>query len=160
MSTATFITGEFRRTVDDRFRLTIPDEIAADVIDEEGNSILVKERYGCLSLWQASTWQKKMDDGLSLLKQKIHSGRMEQRWNDVQQLGRLLSTRQTTVKLAQKSRLLIPDSFRDLLALPESREVVLVGAVICLEIWSPEAWLETLKQDMPKFTNLFDDLTN
>ncbi len=160
MPTQTFITGEYRRTVDERFRLTIPEELAEQVMDGDGNSILVKERYGCLSLWKADLWQQRLDEGIELLKQKIDKGRMEQRWSDVQQLGRMLSTRQTSLKLAQKTRLLLPESFRDLLAMPASREVVLVGAVICLEIWSPDAWLETLKTDMPQFNGLFKDLTN
>ena len=38
--------------------------------------------------------------------------------------------------------------------------VMLVGAVICVEIWNPEAWIETLRQDMPEFGPLFTKLTD
>ena len=99
MAPATFITGEAKRTIDDRFRITLPLEMAGAVTDEVGETILVKERFGCLSLWRASDWQKRLNDGVSLIRKKIDAGRMEQRWDDVQRLGRLLSTRSLTVKL-------------------------------------------------------------
>ena len=159
MSGETFITGEAKRTIDDRFRITLPPEMAAAVSDAEGRCILAKERAGCLSLWHAADWQKRIDDGVTLIKQKINAGRMDSRWSQVQRLGRLLSTRYHTVTLANRSRLLIPDGFREFLDVPVNQDVMIVGAAICLEIWSPAAWLETLRQDMPEFGPLFTDLS-
>ncbi len=153
------ITGEFKRTVDERFRLSLPGDIAPLISDDQGETIVVKERFGCLSLWAASRWQERIDSGVELIRQKIHAGRMQERWSEVQRLGRLLSTRQITVKLANRSRLLIPEGFRGFLGVEPNQEVMIVGAVICLEIWNPDAWLETLKQDMPQFNPLFKELT-
>lgn len=48
-----FITGEVRRTVDERFRLTLPPEFAESISDDAGNVIVAKERTGCLSLWRS-----------------------------------------------------------------------------------------------------------
>lgn len=159
MSLDAFLTGEERRTLDERFRLSLPPEMARGVTDEAGNTIVAKERYGCLSLWRAVDWQQRIDAGVQLIRQKIQAGRMEQRWEDVQRLGRLLSTRYQTVQLANRSRLLIPEGFRDFLDVPANQEVVLVGAVICVEIWNPRAWVETLRQDMPAFGQLFKELS-
>jgi MraZ protein len=158
--TELFITGECRRTLDERFRLTLTPEFAKAVSDEEGRTILAKERFGCISLWHARDWQRRLDEGLSLIRQKIQAGRLEQRWGDVQRLGRLLSTRSEAVPLANRSRLLIPEGFREFLGVAANQEVVLVGAVICVEIWSPTAWMETLKEEMPGFGPLFRDLTD
>lgn len=155
-----FVTGEYRRTIDDRFRLTLPPEFAGAVTDEVGQTIIAKERDGCLSLWQAAAWQQRIDEGTALIRQKIAAGRMEQKWGDVQRLGRLLSTRYADVELKNRSRLLIPDSFRDLLGVDANQEVVIVGAVICVEIWNPTAWLEQLRTDMPEFGPLFKQLTD
>lgn len=155
-----FLTGEFKRALDERFRLSLPQELAEAVTDDDGQAILAKERYGCLSLWQAATWQQRMDDGMSLLREKIRTGRMEQRWNDVQRLGRLLSTRQLTIKLANRSRVLIPEGFREFLDVDKGQEVMIVGAVICVEIWNPKAWLEQQRQDMPEFGELFKQLSS
>jgi MraZ protein len=154
-----FITGEFKRTLDDRWRLTLTTEFAAAVADDEGGCILAKERAGCLSLWRPADWQKRLDDGVELIRRKIQSGRMEQRWNDVQRFGRLLSTRHTQVRLANRSRLLIPEGFREFLGVGPNQDVMLVGAVICVEIWNPTAWLEVLRQEMPDFGVLFRQLS-
>ena len=159
MASGQLITGEFKRTIDDRYRLSLPTEWVDAVTDAQGQTILVKERYGCLSLWSAEEWQERIDQGVELIQQKIKAGRLEQRWSEVQRLGRLLSTRQTTLKLANRCRLLIPESFRSFLGVAPNQEVMVVGAVVCLEIWNPEAWLETLKQDMPDFNPLFKELT-
>ncbi|WP_166819768.1 division/cell wall cluster transcriptional repressor MraZ [Thalassoroseus pseudoceratinae] len=158
MPPESFITGEVKRTIDDRFRVSLPTEMAQAVTDEDGETIIAKERYGCLSLWRAAEWQKRMDDGVGLIKQRIQAGRMEQRWDEVQRLGRLLSTRSKTVKLANRSRLLVPEGFREFLDVATNQEVMIVGAVICVEIWQPAAWLETLKQDMPGFGTMFQGL--
>ncbi len=155
----TFITGEVRRTLDDRFRLTLPPEFAESISDDEGQVIVAKERYGCLSLWRSVDWQRRIDDGVSLIRQKIAAGRMEQRWNDVQRLGRLLSTRYSPVRLANRSRLLIPEGFREFLDVAAGQDVMVVGAVICVEVWNPAAWLEQLKHDMPEFSGLFKELS-
>lgn len=159
MSGETFITGEAKRTIDDRFRITLPSEMADAVSDSEGKCILAKERSGCLSLWRAADWQKRIDDGVSLIKQKIQTGRMESRWSDVQRLGRMLSTRYRTVSLANRSRLLVPEGFRDFLEVPVNHDVMIIGAAICIEIWNPAAWLEALREDMPKFGPLFTELS-
>ena len=156
----TFITGEVKRTLDERHRLTLPADFAQAVTDDQGQTIVAKERAGCLSLWRATDWQKRIDDGVSLIRQKISAGRMEQKWADVQRLGRLLLTRYSTVKLANRSRLLIPEGFREFLGVEKGQDVIVVGAVICVEIWNPQAWLDQLKQDMPEFGSLFKELTD
>ncbi|MBI3863053.1 MAG: division/cell wall cluster transcriptional repressor MraZ [Planctomycetia bacterium] len=157
---ALFLSGEFKRVVDDRFRITLPPELAEPITDDQGDVILAKERAGCLSLWRAADWQQRLDDGVNLIRQKIQAGRMEQKWQDVQRLGRLLSTRSRTVRLANRSRLVIPEGFREFLEVPGESDVMLVGAAICVEIWNQQAWLELLRQEMPAFGALFKDLSD
>ena len=160
MPSETFITGETKRTLDERFRITIPTEMASAVTDPAGETILTKEREGCLSLWKADDWQRRLDDGVALIQRKIQAGRMEHKWSDVQRLGRLLSTRSTTVTLANRSRLLIPEGYREFLGVDSKNDVMLVGAVICVEVWNPQAWLEMLRADMPEFGHLFRELSD
>ncbi|HLJ11573.1 MAG TPA: division/cell wall cluster transcriptional repressor MraZ [Planctomycetaceae bacterium] len=157
---ALFLSGEFKRVVDDRYRITLPPELAEPISDREGDVILAKERAGCLSLWRAGDWQQRIDDGVNLIRQKMQAGRMEQKWGDVQRLGRLLSTRSRTVRLANRSRLVIPEGFREFLDVPCESEVMLVGAAICVEIWNPLAWLELLREEMPSFGVLFKELSD
>ena len=157
---AEFITGEWKRVMDDRYRVTLPAEVAAWVTDAAGDTILTKERPGCLSLWRAAEWQQREDAGISLIQQKIQAGRLEQRWADVQRMGRLLSTRSRMVRLANRSRLVIPEGFREFLEVPPEGEIMVIGAVICLELWNPRYWLDHLKQEMPEFGSLFKQLSD
>jgi MraZ protein len=159
MAASTFITGEHKRTLDERSRLSLPADFAAAVADAEGWCILAKERAGCLSLWRGTDWQTRLDDGVELIRKKIEAGRMEERWTDVQRFGRLLSTRHMRVRLANRSRLLLPEPFREFLGVAANQDVMLVGAVICVEIWNPAAWLDVLRQEMPQFGELFRTLS-
>jgi len=154
-----FLTGEIKRTIDERFRLTLPQDFADEVSTESGELVVAKERAGCLSLWPVQEWKQRLETGVSLLKQKIEAGRMEQRWGDVQRLGRLLSTRHQEVSLARRSRLLIPEGFRQFLGVNAGEDVVVVGAVICVEIWNPAMWMDVLQEEMPDFGDLFKNLT-
>lgn len=154
-----FLAGEHKRTIDERFRVSLPPELAGAICDADGQLIVAKERTGCLSLWRSEEWQKRLDSGVSLLTAKMESGRMEGRWSDVQRLGRLLSTRHQSVTLAKRSRLLIPESFRAFLDVAAGQDVIIVGAAVCVEIWHPDHWLDVLKSEMPGFGELFKTLT-
>lgn len=160
MATDSLITGELKRTLDERYRLSLPPEMAEAVTDEAGQTILVKERAGCLSLWKAADWKKRQDDGIAIISQKMSSGRMEQRWSEVQRLGRLLSTRSREIQVAKRSRVLVPEGFREFLNVKAGGEVMIVGAGICVEIWNPTHWLELLQEEMPEFSPLFKDLSS
>jgi len=154
-----FILGEFQRTLDERFRLSLPAELADGLGAEGEECILAKERPGCLSLWRSQTWQTHLDAGVDLVKAKIKAGKLEGKIGQVQLLGRLLSTRHKSVSLAGRGRLLIPEGFREFLRVEAGGDVLIVGAAVCVEIWNPKAWLDYLDGRMPKFRRLFDRLS-
>lgn len=154
------IVGEFHRTLDERFRLSVPTELAVPLAGEGEPCILAKERPGCLSLWNAGRWQARLDDGVDLVRRKIQSGKLAGRLAEVQQFGRLLSTRHQSVQLAGRGRLLIPEGFREFLRVEPGGEAVVVGAAVCIEIWNPTHWLAYLDERMPRFGRLFDRLSS
>ena len=160
MATSEFLLGEFRRTVDERFRLSIPSDLADPLTAESPNCILAKERPGSISLWSAADWQQRLDAGVDLVKHKIEAGKLQGRLEEVQRLGRLLSTRHKPVELAGRGRLLIPEGFREFLAVQPGDEVLVVGAAVCVEIWRPTAWADHLNEQMPEFRRLLDDLSD
>ena len=155
--------GEATRTLDDRYRLSLPSELASGLVADDAESpqcLIAKERPGCLSLWNLERWQKHLDDGVALVRSKIEAGKLDGRVAEVQQLGRLLSTRQREVALAARGRLVVPEGFRELLAVEPGGTVVLVGAAVCVEIWNPEHWAGTIGEEMPTFRQLFDQLSS
>ena len=93
MPTTDFLLGEFRCTIDDRHRISIPKPLAQMLTSDSSECILAKERPGALSLWNASQWQTKLERGVALVKAKMEDDRLRDRLEDVQLLGRLLSTR-------------------------------------------------------------------
>ena len=153
-----FILGEFHRTLDDRYRLSVPTELAEALTTESPECILAKERPGCISLWGAQTWQAKVDEEVELVKHKMRVGRLRDEIPKVQLLGRLLSTRHRTVQLAGRGRLLIPEGFREFLAVEPGGDVMVVGAAVCIEIWNPPEWLDYLRGRIPKFRRLLSKL--
>lgn len=156
----TLILGEFQRAMDNRYRLSIPSEMAELLTAEGEDCILAKERAGALSLWAAAQWRERLDAGLRLVKEKIQAGRLDARIEDLQLLGRLISTRQTTVKLAGRSRLVVPEGFREFLGVEPGGEVLVVGAAVCIELWRPECWFAYVEEQLPGFRRLFDNLSS
>ncbi len=159
-ATSEFLQGEFTRTLDERFRLSIPQELAEPLTARGTECVLVKERAGCLSLWPAAAWQQRMKAAVELVRAKMRAGKLDGRLAEVQSLGRLLSTRHKEVQLAGRGRLLIPEGFREFLQVPASGEVMIVGAAVCVEIWNPAAWRSDLEHQLPAFQNLFDQLAS
>ena len=154
-----FILGEYRRTLDERYRLSLPSELGDLLAAESSDCILAKERPGCLSLWSAPLWRAKLEEGVELIQQKMRAGRLEGRVGQVQLLGRLLSTRHKEVPLAGRGRLLIPEGFREFLGVEPGGEVMVVGAAVCIELWNPPRWVKYLEGRMPKFRRLFGRLS-
>lgn len=153
-----FILGEFRRTLDERYRLSIPAELVGPLTEAGSDCILTKERAGSLSLWSAAGWQEKLDSGIDLVRAKMKAGRLEGRVSEVQMLGRLLSTRHRTAQITGRGRLLIPEGFREFLGVEAGGEVLVVGAAVCVELWRPSAWVDYLEERIPGFRQLLDEL--
>jgi MraZ protein len=151
--------GEFRRTLDDRYRVSIPLELAEHMTADGSTCVLIKERPGALSLWNRARWRERLERGVRLIHSKLEAGRFEGRIDEVQQVGRLLSTRHRDVQLAGRARLVVPEGFREFLGVEPGGETLIVGAAVCVEIWRPEAWISFLEQTMPDFHRLFEGLS-
>ena len=154
------ILGEYPRTIDERYRLALPAEVLEPLVSDSSACILAKELPGCLSLWNQDQWQVKLDAGVDLVRSKIRAGKLEGRLEELQLLGRLLSTRHKQVQLAARGRLLVPEGFREFLGVEAGGEVFVVGAAICVEIWNPRSWLAYLEGQMPQFRQVFNRLTS
>jgi MraZ protein len=151
--------GEFVRTLDERFRLAIPPELLEPLLAAGPKLVLAKERAGCLSLWSASLWKPRLDAAVDVVRSKLEAGLLAQRLGQVQELGRLLSTRQQTVSLAGRARLVLPEGFREFLAVEPGGSLMVVGAAVCVELWQPAAWNAYVSSEMPGFRQRIDDLT-
>ncbi len=151
--------GEFPRTLDERFRLAVPPELLDPLLADGGKLVLAKERAGCLSLWSAATWKPRLDAAVEVIRSKMQAGLLTQRVSQLQDIGRLLSTRHKTVSLAGRGRLVLPEGFREFLGVEAGGDLMVVGAAVCVELWQPAAWTAFVTAEMPAFRQRIDDLT-
>ncbi len=160
MAVATdLLIGEFPRTLDERYRVGLPAELFEPLTAAGQELVLAKERQGCLSLWNAATWKPRLDAAVDVLRSKLVAGRLGERIDQVQELGRLLSTRQRVIGLAGRGRLVVPEGFREFLGVDPGGELLVVGAAVCAELWNPTAWSEFITAEMPAFRQRIDELT-
>ena len=160
MSAATgLLIGEFIRTVDRRYRLAIPPELCELLLATGSRLVIAKERSGCLSLWPAAIWQPRIDGAIEIMGSKLQAGLFAQRVGQLQELGRLLSTRHKIVSRKARSRLVVPEGFREFLGVQPDTELVVVGAAVCVELWQPAAWNACISSEMPEFRRRIDALT-
>ena len=160
MGDVKLILGEFSRKLDDRFRLSLPAEFSELFHPEEGNCVLVKERSGCVSLWDRKIWQEEMDTRVEIVRQRLKLRDLNRKMSELQAFGRLLSPKSRPIQLAERGRLVIPEGFREFLGVEAEKEVMVVGAAVCLEIWQPQKWIAYVEGRMPKFRRLLDKLSN
>lgn len=152
------ILGEFSRKLDDRFRLSLPQELLEQFKSENGDCMIAKERPGCVSLWSAAEWSERMKNDVEIVEKKFQNGYLNQKIPQLQALGRLLSTRQRPIQLTEKGRILLPEGFREFLRVEAKGEVMVVGAAVCVEIWNPELWVQYTEASMERFQETFAEL--
>jgi len=158
-TSAELLIGEFSRTLDDRYRLSLPPELAEPLAASGGRMVLAKERAGCLSLWSAAVWKPRLDAAVDVVRSKMQAGLLAQRVGQLQDLGRLLSTRHKQVTLGDRGRLVVPEGFREFLAVEPGADLLVVGAAVCVELWQPAAWTAFVTTEMPEFRRRIDELT-
>jgi MraZ protein len=64
------------------------------------------------------------------------------------------------VTLAERGRLVVPEGFREFLAVEPGAELLVVGAAVCVELWQPAAWTAFVTAEMPDFRRRVDELNS
>ena len=154
------ILGEFSRKIDDRYRLSLPSEFVDLFQPESGDCVIAKERPGCVSLWDQQIWKSKLDARVELIQARLKIGDLEQRIPELQMFGRLLSTRHRPLQMAGRGRLVLPEGFREFVGVEPGKEVMVVGAAVCIEIWNPQKWIDYVEEGIPEFQILLDKLSH
>ena len=159
MPQADLIFGEYRRLLDERFRLSLPSELIRSWGEGRTEAVLAKEKPGCVSLWQTESWEGGMESGLDVVRSRMEAGRLRDQMSLLQTFGRLMSTRHRRVHIAGRGRLALPEGFREFLGAEPGSELIVVGAAVCIEIWQTEAWRDCLKQEISQFSEILEQLS-
>lgn len=126
MDRSTSFTGEFRHALDDRGRVAVPVRFRPRLAQ---GATLARWLDGCLAIFPADEWSDLAD--------KL--GRLPVTNARAREFARFMSSGAVEAELDRQGRLLVPSYLRDYAAL-EAGEVVVVGALSRLELWSPDRW--------------------
>jgi len=126
MDRSTFLTGEFRHTLDDRGRVAVPARFRARLAE---GATLSRWLDKCLGLFPHDEWNE-----LATKLQALPSTNPR-----VREFARFMSSGAVEVELDRQGRVLVPGYLRQYAGIGEG-EVVVVGALNRLEIWAPSAW--------------------
>ena len=126
MERTPFLTGEYRHALDDRGRIAVPARFRARLSQ---GATLTRWLDSCIAVYPRDAWAE--------LAEKLRSLPLTS--TSAREFARFMSSGAVDVELDKQGRLLVPGFLRSYAGL-EPGEVVVVGALNRLEIWTPTAW--------------------
>jgi len=117
-------TGEYEHSIDTKGRIIVPAKYREDLGEEFTVTLCLD---GCLCVYPKTEWESFVE------KLKNLPGSKEGR-----QLQRYFLAGAATCEMDKQGRILIPQKLRDAAGL--TRDIVFVGVITKLEIWSKERW--------------------
>jgi MraZ protein len=144
--------GESTHTLDAKSRVFVPRRFQEGLArDGEGNlkAILSRGFEDCLFLYSEAGFQR----ALERLQTQAFSGEQQRR------MQRLLFSDTYAVELDSAGRLLIPEPLRELAGI-RGKEVVLIGLIDRIELWSKDRWVDFKARHAGEFNRLDQVLSN
>ena len=126
MERTSFLTGEYRHTLDDRGRVAVPARFRTRLAE---GVTLTRWLDSCVAVFPREAWEE--------LAEKLRGLPLSSA--DARQFGRFMSSGAVDEELDRQGRVLVPGFLREYGSL-QAGEVVVVGSFNHLEIWAPAAW--------------------
>lgn len=121
--------GEYRHTLDDKGRIAIPAKLRYSKIGEDEYWVATKGFDRCLFLYPKYEWKRiveKINERLTFTKREDRS------------FLRMFISPATEQAVDKQGRIAIPQSLREYAGI--LKDVVTLGAISRIEIWSDENW--------------------
>lgn len=125
--------GEYNHSVDAKGRIIVPAKFRELLGDE---FVVTKGLDGCLFVYSNEEWQN--------IEKKFLEVPLTTK--DARKFSRFFFAGAADCEVDKQGRVLIPSVLRDFAAL--QKEVVLVGVLNRIEIWSKERWMDNEYEDM------------
>lgn len=117
--------GQYRHTLDEKKRLTIPSKLQ----QEMGEKVVITRGLDkCLFIYPMPIWER--------IVEKL--GELPVGKTETRQFLRVLLSGATEAETDSASRVLLPDSLKDYAGL--DKKTVIVGVYNRLEVWNEDAW--------------------
>lgn len=139
------LSGEYRHNIDSKGRIIIPSKIR----EEMGEKIVITRGLdGCLFGYNEKTWENIM--------QKLNSLPFTKR--DARNFTRFLTSGAITLEFDKQGRINIPNYLNQYASL--LHEVVVVGVIDRIEIWSSDNWDMFMKNNVESLSDISENLFN
>lgn len=126
--------GEYNHTIDPKGRLIMPSKFRETLGDE---FVVTKGLDGCLFVYPNKEWQA--------FEEKLRTLPLTNK--NARQFSRFFLAGAASCEVDKQGRILLPSVLREFARL--EKEVVLVGVLSRIEIWSKDKWMES---------NVYDDM--
>lgn len=138
--------GRFEHTIDPKGRISIPSRFREVLRERYDERLIVTNLDGCLVAYPFKEWE--------VLEQKASQLSMFKK--EVKAFLRFFYSGATECQIDKLGRILIPPVLRDYAKL--EKEVVLVGALKKIEIWSKGRWDRVIAKSPEDFDDISDVL--
>ena len=137
------LSGEYRHNIDLKGRVIIPSKIRYEM----GNSIVITRGLdGCLFGYNEKTWENIMQKLSTLPYTK----------SDVRKYTRFMTSGAITLEFDKQGRINIPNYLNQYASL--EKEVVIVGVIDRIEIWSCDKWEEFMNNNVESLSDISENL--
>ena len=119
--------GEYEHTIDEKGRIKMPAKLREDIGEK---FVITQGLDGCLFAYSQNEW-KNFEDKLRMFPLTN---------KDARALKRFFLARATECEVDKQGRFLISSNLREFASL--QKEVIIIGVLDKIEIWSKDKWLE------------------
>lgn len=140
--------GRFEHTIDEKGRTSIPIKFRELLSSHYDERLIISNFDNCLWAYPVAEWQK-IEDKVAALPQ----------FNpQVKALQRVFVSAACECPIDKQGRILIPPTLRDYAQL--ERDIVMVGMVKRIEIWSRARWLKVFNESQTTVSEAAEALAN
>lgn len=140
--------GRFEHTIDVKGRVSVPSRFREVLKDKYDERLIITNFDGCLVAYPFSEWQ--------ILEQKAANLSMLKK--EASQFLRFFYSGATECSIDKLGRILIPQVLRDYAKL--EKDIVLIGALKTIEIWSKTRWNKVIARTQENFDEVRDVLAS
>lgn len=141
--------GEYKHTLDDKGRIAIPAKLRYSKIGEEEYWVATKGFDHCLFVYPKTEWSvivKKLNERLTLTRKEDRS------------FLRMFVSPANEQTVDKQGRIAISQSLREYARV--QRDVVILGAINRIEIWSEENWNKYREENEKSFDSLGEKIAD
>ena len=137
--------GEYEHSIDTKGRLIMPAKLKEDIGEK---FIITKGLDGCLFVYSQKEWQ--------VFEEKLRTFPLTNK--DARALMRFFLAGATECEIDKQGRFLISSNLREFAGL--EKEVVIIGVLNKIEIWSKDKWLKYSEEENMEADEIAEKMSN